>query len=83
MFVVARDDPSHQLKLIDAVQRLGLSYHFENEIEQALNDQYFLYVAYKKDHGDHEEDLYHVALRFRLLRQHGYYLSCGKRQHFF
>ncbi|KAL5563690.1 hypothetical protein UlMin_033437 [Ulmus minor] len=76
VFVVALDDPSHQLKLIDAVQRLGLSYHFENEIEQALHDQYFLYVAYKKDHGDHEEDLYHVALRFRLLRQHGYYLSC-------
>ncbi|KAL5549586.1 hypothetical protein UlMin_004817 [Ulmus minor] len=82
VFVAAHDDPQNQLKLIDAVQRLGLSYHFENEIEQALHDQYSLYVAYKNDHGDHEEDLNHVALRFRLLRQHGYYISCDMLEKF-
>ncbi|GMN40648.1 hypothetical protein TIFTF001_009872 [Ficus carica] len=71
----AADDSLEKLKLIDAVQRLGLSYHFEGEMEEALQ---LMYDAYQ-DH-DHDGDLYNVALRFRLLRQHGHHVSSRKSQ---
>ena len=72
IFTSTVHDPSRHLKLIDAVERLGLSYHFEKELEGALQH---LYTTYN-DH--HDEDLHDVALRFRLLRQNGFYVSCGE-----
>ncbi|KAK2988038.1 hypothetical protein RJ640_011301 [Escallonia rubra] len=59
--------PLAKLELIDTVQRLGLKYHFEEEIKKALD------VVYN-DNNDawFDESLYATALRFRLLRQHGY-----------
>ncbi|GAB2227624.1 hypothetical protein Droror1_Dr00009450 [Drosera rotundifolia] len=60
-----------KLNLIDAVQRLGLSYHFEEEINEILEH---IFV-----HGDNsigDSDLHQTALMFRLLRQHGYRVSC-------
>nr|BAJ46125.1 sesquiterpene synthase [Toona sinensis] len=61
-----------QLNLIDAIQRLGVGYHFERELEEALQ-----HVYHKNHyHDDTEDNLYIISLRFRLLRQHGYYVSC-------
>nr|I7H727.1 RecName: Full=Sesquiterpene synthase 2; Short=TsTPS2; AltName: Full=Alpha-humulene synthase TPS2; AltName: Full=Alpha-selinene synthase TPS2; AltName: Full=Beta-elemene synthase TPS2; AltName: Full=Delta-cadinene synthase TPS2 [Toona sinensis]BAM24405.1 sesquiterpene synthase [Toona sinensis] len=61
-----------QLNLIDAIQRLGVGYHFERELEEALQ-----HVYHKNHyHDDTEDNLYSISLRFRLLRQHGYYVSC-------
>ncbi|KAJ0018634.1 hypothetical protein Pint_11399 [Pistacia integerrima] len=57
-------DPLHQLELVDDLQRLGISYHFENEIKSILNSIY--------NKNPKQESLYTVALKFRLLRQHGY-----------
>ena len=62
-------DPLEQLELIDTLQRLGLSYHFESEMKRILEG------LYNNDHcGDtwKEENLYVTALKFRLLRQHRY-----------
>ncbi|VVA32546.1 PREDICTED: (-)-germacrene D synthase [Prunus dulcis] len=70
VFTTSAGDFSHQLKLIDAVQRLGVAYHFEREIEEALQRVHVTYHDY--DGGD----LYAVALGFRLLRQHGFNVSC-------
>ena len=66
-------DPLEQLELIDILQKLGLSYHFECEMKRMLE------VLYNNDHGDEwkEENLYAIALKFRLLRQHGYRASEG------
>ncbi|XP_015065631.1 (-)-alpha-terpineol synthase-like [Solanum pennellii] len=59
-----------QLELVDILQRLGIYYHFEEEIDTVLKQ---IYVDYnKRDH--HNEELYATALEFRLLRQHGYHL---------
>ncbi|WKA11651.1 hypothetical protein VitviT2T_029130 [Vitis vinifera] len=64
---------SQQLKFIDAVQRLGLAYHFEREIEEVLQH---IYDSYPNG-DDMEGDIYNVALQFRLLRQAGFNISCG------
>ncbi|XP_030936303.1 myrcene synthase, chloroplastic-like [Quercus lobata] len=64
--------PLEQLELIDTLQRLGLFYHFESEMKRILE------ALYNNDNcGDtwKEENLYVTALKFRLLRQHGYKVS--------
>nr|QNV48472.1 cadinene synthase [Ficus carica] len=66
----AAHDSSKKLQLIDAIQRLCLSYHFEREIDEALQQIYDTY-----QHHVHDGNLYNVALCFRLLRQHGYNVS--------
>lgn len=53
-----------QLEIIDNLQRLGLSYHFEDEIYSILNNL--------SDKGSKRDHLYAKALEFRLLRQHGF-----------
>ncbi|KAM7486335.1 hypothetical protein LguiA_002344 [Lonicera macranthoides] len=78
MIVGGSDEAVQQLKLIDAIQRLGVSYHFEGEIDVALKNHL---VNFNDSFGkcnkiSDEDDLYMVALRFRLLRQQGHYVSC-------
>ncbi|KDP31569.1 hypothetical protein JCGZ_14794 [Jatropha curcas] len=72
MLSSSADKPLEQLNLIDAIQRLGIAYHFEEEIEAALKQ---IYTTYQNPNED--DDLYTVALRFRLLRQEGYNVSTG------
>ncbi|KAK9942566.1 hypothetical protein M0R45_008222 [Rubus argutus] len=62
-------DFSPRLNLIDAIQRLGVAYHFGKEIDEALQHIHGHY------HYSDDGDLYNVALCFRLLRQHGYHIS--------
>nr|XP_023905162.1 (-)-germacrene D synthase-like [Quercus suber]POE44556.1 (-)-germacrene d synthase [Quercus suber] len=62
---------SQQLGLIDALQRLGVAYHFEREIQEALEH---IYTAFN-DKND-VDDLYKVSLSFLLLRQEGFKISC-------
>nr|WDY79047.1 linalool/nerolidol synthase [Actinidia chinensis] len=57
-------DPS-SLKIIDLLRRLGVAYHFEEEIEEILNLVHF----------NEGLDFYTTALQFRLLREHGYLIS--------
>ncbi|KAF8408703.1 hypothetical protein HHK36_004767 [Tetracentron sinense] len=60
-------EPLAQLELIDVLQRLGVSYHFEGEIKRTLDTIYT-----SRNNKWMEDDLYATALHFRLLRQHGY-----------
>ncbi|KAI7981010.1 (-)-germacrene D synthase [Camellia lanceoleosa] len=70
----ARTEPLKEtLILIDSLQRLGLSYDFEYEIEQALQSIYSTQINYGGGGGD--DDLYMFALCFRLFRQQGYHVS--------
>ena len=67
-------DPLEQLELIDILQRLGLSNHFEGEMKRILEG------LYNNDQsGDtwRKDNLYATTLKFRLLRQHGYNISQG------
>ncbi|KAK9265812.1 hypothetical protein L1049_017788 [Liquidambar formosana] len=71
--VAAADKPSEKLNMIDAIQRLGLAYHFKIEIEESLEH---IFRTYHEENNDEGNDLYHVALHFRLLREQGYPISC-------
>ncbi|CAN1190408.1 Sesquiterpene synthase 2 [Linum perenne] len=55
------------LNLINVIERLGIDYHFEVEIELFLQQLY-------AEHNS-VDNLRTAALSFRLLRQHGYNIS--------
>ncbi|XP_065628263.1 (-)-germacrene D synthase isoform X1 [Quercus suber] len=64
------DNLLEKLELIDAIQRLGVSYHFESEIDEVL--QQIHRYHYTCDVQESDDALYTIALHFRLLRQQGY-----------
>ncbi|RDX66319.1 putative terpene synthase 2, partial [Mucuna pruriens] len=64
---------SSKLKFIDLIQRLGVSYHFEHEIDGVLRQIYD--TSTKNNNIIIHDDLHQLALLFRLLRQHGYPIS--------
>ncbi|KAA8524552.1 hypothetical protein F0562_010975 [Nyssa sinensis] len=59
------------IELIDDIQRLGLGYHFEKDISKALDR----IMSLKGSNVRAEKNVHATALRFRLLRQHGYAVS--------
>ncbi|GMI65487.1 terpene synthase 21 [Hibiscus trionum] len=65
------DELLHKLRLIDTIKRLGVSYHFETEIEEALHNVYELDLDCK-----HDQTLEATSLRFRLLRESGFPVPC-------
>ncbi|KAK8589194.1 hypothetical protein V6N12_023597 [Hibiscus sabdariffa] len=68
--VTSMDKPSQKLVLIDTVQRLGVAYHFEKEIEEVLQIIYHHHCNHTQI--DDDEGLYITSVRFRLLREHGF-----------
>ncbi|XP_022154012.1 (-)-germacrene D synthase-like [Momordica charantia] len=64
---------SQQLSLIDSIQRLGIAYHFDTEINEALDH---VYKNYSFVSNESQKDLHIVALKFHLLRQQRYSISC-------
>ncbi|CAL1379981.1 unnamed protein product [Linum trigynum] len=58
------------MDLIDLIERVGIDYHFEEEIEQILGQEYGNIGSGGNNYKD-DDNLQTVALRFRLLRQHG------------
>ena len=74
MLIGKEGKPLDQLELIDILQRLGVSYHFENYIERILT---IMHKDYAEDDGWKKEDLNATALEFTLLRQHGYNVPQG------
>ncbi|KAK6790552.1 hypothetical protein RDI58_009633 [Solanum bulbocastanum] len=67
------------LEIIDNTQRLGVSYHFEKEIEESLKH---IYNNMSCGELDDHNNLEIVALRFRLLRQAGYNVSSNVFERF-
>nr|WHU05671.1 terpene synthase TPS8 [Freesia caryophyllacea] len=59
---------TERLLLIDDLQRLGIDYRFKQEIDEALK-------CINIDNDNIDDNMYLVALRFRLLRQQGYHVS--------
>ncbi|OIT33092.1 PREDICTED: 5-epi-aristolochene synthase 2-like [Nicotiana attenuata] len=55
------------LNLIDIIERFGIAYHFEKEIDAILDQIY--------NQNSTFDDFCTSALQFRLLRQHGFNIS--------
>ncbi|KAL0365216.1 UNVERIFIED_CONTAM: Terpinolene synthase, chloroplastic [Sesamum angustifolium] len=75
MLVQEKELTVEELELVDDLQKLGISYHFEDEINQMLGCLYEQKYGGGKNNSDSEgkeRDLYSTALEFRLLRQHGF-----------
>lgn len=69
----AETNPTESLVFVDTIQRLGIDSYFQEEIEKILQQ---IHMA-TSDHLYGFYTLHDVSLIFRLLRQHGYYISPG------
>ncbi|XP_028805344.1 (3S,6E)-nerolidol synthase 1-like [Neltuma alba] len=58
------------LYMVDALQRLNIDCHFQEEIEEFLATQLTIFSTCQSDYG--HDDLHQVSLLFRLLRQQGH-----------
>ncbi|KAK8548640.1 hypothetical protein V6N12_061549 [Hibiscus sabdariffa] len=67
-------DPLEKVHLINSLCRLGVSYHFESEIEEQLNH---LFIILPELLNDKDYSLHTVALVFQVFRFNGYKMSCG------
>lgn len=64
-------DALSRLEHVDAIERLELQCHFQDEIKINVK------IVYRDDSKKYDEDLHTTSLRFRVLRQHGYAISEG------
>ena len=64
-------DLAQKLDLVDALQRLGVDYHYKEEIDELLRAVY-------DDMDGGSDDLCVTSLRFYLLRKHGLAVPSSK-----
>uniref|UniRef100_A0A3Q7GIS4 Uncharacterized protein n=1 Tax=Solanum lycopersicum TaxID=4081 RepID=A0A3Q7GIS4_SOLLC len=61
---------TNNLVLVDTLQRMGIEYHFQEEIESILHKEYDQSACFLK-----YQTPFDVSLCFKLLRQEGYHVS--------
>ncbi|XVF26425.1 hypothetical protein REPUB_Repub14bG0015400 [Reevesia pubescens] len=74
MLMASISDPLENVKFIDSLLRLGVSYHFENEIEKQLER---IFDSQQNLVMGNEFDLNSTSIVFRVFRQYGFKMSCG------
>ncbi|KAG0551080.1 hypothetical protein BDA96_01G393100 [Sorghum bicolor] len=67
-------DPVEKMNLVDVLQHLGIDHHFKEQIDKTLNNI--------QGAEFNSSSLHEVSLHFRLLRQHGFWVSAGKFDEF-
>ncbi|KAE9591804.1 putative (3S,6E)-nerolidol synthase [Lupinus albus] len=76
VFTNGSESSLQKVYMIDAMQRLNIDYHFQQEIDDFLRKEYKIYNTSENGIG-HADDLHHIALHFRLFRQQGHYVPPG------
>nr|QNC49787.1 terpene synthase 3 [Leucophyllum frutescens] len=71
MLIDPRSTMVDTMSFIDTLERLGVAYRYEEEIESKLEEFFKLDIDYE----DEAYDLSTVSLHFRLFRQHGHRIS--------
>lgn len=72
----SKANPIENIKFIDALCRLGVSYHFERDIVEQLV-KLFDYLDFNQTVRQDECDLNTVGILFQVFRQFGFKLSAG------
>ncbi|XP_037497536.1 casbene synthase, chloroplastic-like [Jatropha curcas] len=72
MLNVSTSDLAEKIILIDSLCRLGVSYHFEEEIQENLTR---IFNTQPNFLNEKDYDLFTVAVIFRVFRQHGFKIS--------
>lgn len=67
--------PMAKVNLIDSICRLGVSYHFEHEIDEMLQLIHMTYI--ENGQITLEDNIHSLTVLFRVLRQRGLYVSPG------
>ncbi|XVF79343.1 hypothetical protein PTKIN_Ptkin14bG0214000 [Pterospermum kingtungense] len=75
MLMASTANPIQNLKLIDLLLLLGVSYHFETDIEKQLER---IFYSQQNLVMGNELDLNSTSIVFRVFRLHGFKMSCGK-----
>ncbi|PHT28845.1 (E,E)-germacrene B synthase [Capsicum baccatum] len=73
MLVETPDNSTQKTCLDRRNQRLGVAYHFKNEIKTSIQN-----IFDESEESNNDDDLYVVALRFRLVRQQRHYMSSAQ-----
>ncbi|KAJ9167157.1 hypothetical protein P3X46_021827 [Hevea brasiliensis] len=73
MLMQSTEKLADKIEFINLLCRLGVSYHFENEIEKQLND---IFIVLPDLLSKNDYDLYTLAILFQVLRQYGYKMPC-------
>jgi hypothetical protein len=76
MLMASKKDTVEHIEFINLLCRLGVSYHFDDEIENSLKE---IFDDLPHLLEKHDFDLYTLSLLFRVLRQHGFKMPCGER----
>ncbi|KAG8502913.1 hypothetical protein CXB51_000752 [Gossypium anomalum] len=66
-------DPVENVKFIDTLLRLGVSYHFEDDIENQLET---ISTSHHNLFCGNHHDLNSTSIVFRVFRQYGFKMSC-------
>ncbi|GMJ10482.1 terpene synthase 21 [Hibiscus trionum] len=74
MLMASTADPIENVQFIDTLIRLGVSYHFENDIENQLDS---IFSSHQNDlFSGSDLDLNSTSVVFRVFRQYGFKMSC-------
>ncbi|KAF2297395.1 hypothetical protein GH714_022935 [Hevea brasiliensis] len=73
MLMQSTEKLADKIEFINLLCRLGVSYNFENEIEEQLND---IFIVLPDLLSKNDYDLYTLAILFQVLRQYGYKMPC-------
>ncbi|KAJ9167156.1 hypothetical protein P3X46_021826 [Hevea brasiliensis] len=73
MLIQSTEKLTDKIEFINLLYHLGVSYHFENKIDEQLND---IFNVLPDLLAQNDYDLHTLAISFQVFRQHGYKMPC-------